>query len=61
MSGKRKRGANWLNPATPLCIITCSDGTKHTIYCGIRGSLIETNERLLKNPSLLEETFLTEG
>lgn len=30
--GKRKRGAQWLNPLSPLCIISCSDGSEYTAY-----------------------------
>ncbi|CAK8692207.1 protein Abitram-like [Clavelina lepadiformis] len=59
--GKRKRGAHWLNPSSPLCIISCEDGSRHTVYCGIRGSLIEINPRLLNDPSLLQKSYETNG
>uniref|UniRef100_H2Y7P9 Protein Simiate n=1 Tax=Ciona savignyi TaxID=51511 RepID=H2Y7P9_CIOSA len=61
VSGKRKRGAQWLNPSGPLCVVTCLDGSKHTIYCGIRGSLVEINERLVSQPQLLQDSYTTEG
>lgn len=61
VSGKRKRGAQWLNPESPLCIITMSDGEKYTVHSGIRGNLIEVNENLLKHPQLLTEKPETEG
>nr|XP_002124373.1 protein Simiate-like [Ciona intestinalis] len=61
VSGKRKRGAQWLNPSGPLCVISCDDGSKHTVYCGIRGSLVEVNERLISSPQLLHDCYKTEG
>ncbi|XP_077966804.1 protein Abitram-like [Styela clava] len=61
VSGKRKRGAQWLNPESPLCIVTLSDGEKYTVHSGIRGNLIEVNENLLKYPELLKEKPETNG
>nr|CAB3219661.1 protein Simiate-like [Phallusia mammillata] len=61
VSGKRKRGAQWLNPSSPLCIVTCDDGAQHTVFCGIRAKLVEMNERLLSKPKLLQSKTETEG
>jgi len=61
VSGKRKRGAQWLNPSSPLCLIYCSDGSQYTVYCGVRASLVEMNDRLLSNPDLLLRRYKTEG
>ncbi|XP_062986278.1 protein Abitram [Elgaria multicarinata webbii] len=61
VSGKSKRGAQFLTELAPLCRILCSDGEEYTIYSCIRGRLIEVNEKILDNPSLLQEKPSTEG
>lgn len=61
VSGKGKRGAQMIGPRSALCIITCSDGTSHTILAGVNGKLIEVNERLLSRPQLLIESPKEEG
>ncbi|KAJ6661412.1 hypothetical protein lerEdw1_015041 [Lerista edwardsae] len=61
VSGKSKRGAQFLTELAPLCRISCSDGEEFTIYSCIRGRLIEVNENILDNPSLLQEKPSTEG
>ncbi|XP_066479146.1 protein Abitram [Tiliqua scincoides] len=61
VSGKSKRGAQFLTELAPLCRISCSDGEEYTIYSCIRGRLIEVNENILNNPSLLQEKPSTEG
>lgn len=38
-----------------LCTVTSVDGEKMTMISGIRGRLVEVNERLLTNPGLLTE------
>jgi len=53
VSGKRKRGAQWLDASSPLCKVKCDDESEYTIFCGMRGSLVEMNSRLLTNPELL--------
>uniref|UniRef100_A0A803TS67 Protein Abitram n=1 Tax=Anolis carolinensis TaxID=28377 RepID=A0A803TS67_ANOCA len=55
VSGKSKRGAQFLTELAPLCRIFCTDGDEYTIYSCIRGKLIEVNENILENPSLLQE------
>ncbi|XP_052682304.1 protein Abitram-like [Crassostrea angulata] len=61
ISGKGKRGAQLLTPSSPLCEVTCTDGSKYIITCGVRGQLIEVNETLLKSPDLLSLKPQTEG
>nr|XP_060630617.1 protein Abitram [Anolis sagrei ordinatus] len=61
VSGKSKRGAQFLTELAPLCRISCTDGDEYTIYSCIRGKLIEVNENILENPSLLQEKPSTEG
>ncbi|XP_053322672.1 protein Abitram isoform X2 [Spea bombifrons] len=55
VSGKSKRGAQFLTEFSPLCRISSSDGEEYTIYSCIRGRLLEVNENILQNPGLLKE------
>uniref|UniRef100_A0A3Q2CIJ0 Protein Abitram n=1 Tax=Cyprinodon variegatus TaxID=28743 RepID=A0A3Q2CIJ0_CYPVA len=61
VSGKSKRGAQFVTDFAPLCRITCSDETEYTIYSCIRGRLLEVNENILETPNLLIEKPSTEG
>ncbi|XP_077348124.1 protein Abitram [Lithobates pipiens] len=61
VSGKSKRGAQFLTELAPLCRITCNDGDEYTVYSCIRGRLLEVNENILHNPGLLKEKPSSEG
>ncbi|XP_038653799.1 protein Abitram isoform X1 [Scyliorhinus canicula] len=61
VSGKSKRGGQFLTELAPLCRILCTDGKEYTIYSCIRGRLLEVNESILQEPSLLQEKPSTEG
>ncbi|XP_023418170.1 protein Abitram isoform X1 [Cavia porcellus] len=61
VSGKFKRGAQFLTELAPLCKIYCSDGEEYTISSCVRGRLMEVNENILHNPSILQEKPSTEG
>ncbi|XP_063848749.1 protein Abitram-like [Scylla paramamosain] len=61
VSGKGKRGAQMMGPQSPVCIITCADGSRHLVLAGVHGKLVEVNERLLANPKLLRERPDAEG
>ncbi|CAH1789034.1 unnamed protein product [Owenia fusiformis] len=61
VSGKGKKGAQWLTENSPLCRVTCTDGTEYILYSCLRGHLMEINERLYKNPTLLIEKPETDG
>ncbi|XP_071355821.1 protein Abitram [Trachinotus anak] len=61
VSGKSKRGGQFLTDFAPLCRITCTDETEYTIYSCIRGRLLEVNENILERPALLLEKPFTEG
>ncbi|XP_032868109.1 protein Abitram [Amblyraja radiata] len=61
VSGKSKRGGQFLTELSPLCRIMCENGEEYTIYSCIRGRLLEVNENILQNPSLLQEKPSTEG
>uniref|UniRef100_A0A3Q2XC82 Protein Abitram n=1 Tax=Haplochromis burtoni TaxID=8153 RepID=A0A3Q2XC82_HAPBU len=55
VSGKSKRGGQFLTDFAPLCRITCTDETEYTIYSCIRGRLLEVKENILETPNLLLE------
>ncbi|XP_062870259.1 protein Abitram [Trichomycterus rosablanca] len=61
VSGKSKRGGQFLTEFAPLCRITCTDDSEYTIFSCIRGRLLEVNEDILKRPDLLLEKPSTEG
>lgn len=61
VSGKSKRGGQFLTDFAPLCRITCTDEMEYTIYSCIRGRLLEVNENILETPNLLLEKPSTEG
>lgn len=55
VSGKGKRGAQPLQENSNICSISCADGETHVIKCCMTGKLVEVNESLATNPSLLKE------
>lgn len=55
ISGKGKHGAQALQQNSNICIVTCADGTIWQIKCCMNGKLIEVNEGLLIDPSLLKK------
>ncbi|XP_003968922.1 protein Abitram [Takifugu rubripes] len=61
VSGKSKRGGQFLTDFAPLCRITCTDENEYTIYSCIRGRLLEVNEAILETPSLLLQKPSTDG
>lgn len=61
VSGKGKKGAQHLQPESIICEVTCSTGTKYTLYSCVKGKLVEVNEELVSNPNLLLEKPETEG
>lgn len=61
VTGKNKRGAQWLERTAPLCSVTCTDGCVYTLVCCVKGQLVEINTNLLANPNLLTEKPSTNG
>lgn len=61
VTGKGKKGAQFMAPNSILCYITCDDGTKYSVYGCVKGKLIEINQNLLENFQLLVDKPLGEG
>ena len=55
VKGKGKHGAQPMQENSNICSITCTDGTTQMIKCCMIGKLVEVNESLATNPSLLRE------
>ncbi|KAI9906359.1 hypothetical protein PsorP6_004774 [Peronosclerospora sorghi] len=61
VTGKKKKGGCFMLPNTVICILKCKSGREFTLYSCIRGSLIEVNERLIKDPELLKRKHQSDG
>jgi len=61
LSGKRKKGALWVEAETVIAIATTADGRAWPLRAGMRGSLVEFNLRLLTHPGLLTKKPATQG
>lgn len=55
VKGKGKKGGQHLNPKSVICKIEYDDGTSFDILSGMKASLVEVNECLVKNPYLLRD------
>lgn len=60
VSGKRKKNAMSLEPNSVLCKVMVGEAF-FMIRCCVRGVLLEVNERLIKDPTLLNKRADTEG
>ncbi|MCO5577809.1 hypothetical protein L7F22_031642 [Adiantum nelumboides] len=60
VSGKRKNDARVLEPMSALCKVISNDAT-YVVRCCVRGALLEVNERLIKEPTLLKTKAGGEG
>ncbi|XP_064402345.1 protein Abitram-like isoform X2 [Halichondria panicea] len=61
VSGKRKRGGQQLQQQSILCAITCSDGERFSIRSCVQGTLLEVNEQLVSNTSLMVSKTVSDG
>lgn len=61
VQGKRKHGAQCLNPSSILCVIECDDGSKYSVRSCVYGKLIEINESLIKDQQLLVKKPKSDG
>ncbi|KAF8377787.1 hypothetical protein HHK36_031172 [Tetracentron sinense] len=55
VTGKRKRNAQHFEPNSALCKV-CTNDTFYIVRCCVKGSLLEVNDRLIKQPGLLNSS-----
>ncbi|XP_058090820.1 uncharacterized protein LOC131237167 [Magnolia sinica] len=60
VTGKRKKNAQHLEPNSALCKV-CANETFYVVRCCVKGSLLEVNDRLIKQPGLLNSSAAREG
>ena len=61
MSGKSKRGADYVQPNKLLYRIKCAENQSFTICASIKGRLVELNDEILRRPELLQQKSQGEG
>ncbi|KAF3445309.1 hypothetical protein FNV43_RR10484 [Rhamnella rubrinervis] len=55
VSGKRKKNAQFLESNSALCKV-CTNDASYIVRCCVKGSLLEVNDRLIKQPELLNSS-----
>lgn len=55
VKGKGKKGGQLLIPNSVICKIEFNDGPSFDIPCCMKGTLVEVNEELIKQPTLLKD------
>ncbi|XP_065880407.1 uncharacterized protein [Euphorbia lathyris] len=60
VTGKRKKNAQHFEPNTALCKV-CTNTDSYVVRCCVKGSLLEVNDRLIKQPGLLNASADREG
>ncbi|KAK6131339.1 hypothetical protein DH2020_034922 [Rehmannia glutinosa] len=60
VTGKRKKNAQHFESNTALCKV-CTGDASYIVRCCVKGSLLEVNERLIKQPELLNTSPEREG
>ncbi|CAA6673517.1 unnamed protein product [Spirodela intermedia] len=60
VTGKRKRNALHFEPNSAICKVNTSSNS-YVVRCCVKGSLLEVNERLIKQPELLNSSADREG
>ncbi|XP_050237477.1 uncharacterized protein LOC126687102 [Mercurialis annua] len=60
VTGKRKRNAQHFESNTALCKV-CTQDASYIVRCCVKGSLLEVNDRLIKQPGLLNSSADREG
>ncbi|KAF8030370.1 hypothetical protein BT93_E2724 [Corymbia citriodora subsp. variegata] len=60
VTGKRKKNAQHFESNTMLCKV-CTKSDSYVVRCCVKGSLLEVNERLIKQPNLLNSSADREG
>lgn len=59
--GKGKRGGQYVDENSILCIVELADDSVYKIMAGMKGKLIEVNENLINDPELLVTKTETNG
>ncbi|KAL3641016.1 hypothetical protein CASFOL_015984 [Castilleja foliolosa] len=60
VTGKRKKNAQHFEPNSALCKV-CTGEASYIARCCVKGSLLEVNDRLIKQPELLNSSPDREG
>ncbi|KAK9270773.1 hypothetical protein L1049_026356 [Liquidambar formosana] len=60
VTGKRKKNAQHFESNTALCKV-CTKDASYIVRCCVKGSLLEVNDRLIKQPGLLNSSSDREG
>ncbi|XAR61620.1 hypothetical protein NMG60_11016088 [Bertholletia excelsa] len=60
VTGKRKKNAQFFESNTALCKV-CTKCGSYIVRCCVKGSLLEVNDRLIKQPELLNSAADREG
>ncbi|WCJ44282.1 Single hybrid motif superfamily protein [Euphorbia peplus] len=60
VTGKRKKNAQHFETNTALCKV-CTKTESYIVRCCVKGSLLEVNDRLIKQPELLNASADREG
>ncbi|XP_060199863.1 uncharacterized protein LOC132628144 [Lycium barbarum] len=60
VTGKRKKNAQHFESNTALCK-ACTNDASYIVRCCVKGSLLEVNDRLIKQPELLNSLADREG
>jgi len=61
IKGKKKRGALTVHPGLVICALITTNGERHVARCGVKGSLVSVNHRLLEEPELTTSDPLAAG
>ncbi|OIT37511.1 PREDICTED: protein Simiate [Nicotiana attenuata] len=60
VTGKRKKNAQHFESNTALCKV-CTNDASYIVRCCVKGSLLEVNDRLIKQPDMLNSSADREG
>ncbi|KAG8632294.1 protein Abitram [Manihot esculenta] len=60
VTGKRKKNAQHFESNTALCKV-CTQDSSYIVRCCVKGSLLEVNDKLIKQPELLNSSADREG
>lgn len=61
VKGKRKKGGIVVEERTKLCALICDTGEIYSVQCAVKGTILEYNSALEKEPNLLTTKPLTNG